>query len=61
MDNSGQVTIIRFNNQVRDSFLDLPHEKVNDFYAAMKTYFKLMYVNSISYKMAAGKFYFWQV
>ncbi|KAF2353174.1 TauD/TfdA-like domain, partial [Trinorchestia longiramus] len=54
LNNRGEVTTIRFNNQVRDSYLDLPEEKVEEFYDALQIYFRNMYENSVSYKMNDG-------
>ncbi|XP_018008277.1 gamma-butyrobetaine dioxygenase [Hyalella azteca] len=54
LNNSGEVSTIRFNNQVRDSHLDLPDDKVEDFYHALQIYFRLMYDNSVSFKMQDG-------
>ena len=53
-DNKGNLTTIRFNNQVRDSHIDLSPEETEKFYSAMKIYFDLMYENSISFKMQDG-------
>ncbi|RXG67150.1 Gamma-butyrobetaine dioxygenase [Armadillidium vulgare] len=46
--------IMRVNNQIRDSHLDLPPDEVNSFYEAMKSLTDILQDNSYSFKMEDG-------
>lgn len=54
LDTQGNVVKVQFNNQVRDSHLDVPVDKVPQLYRAMKMYFNLLYEHSIQFKMQDG-------
>ena len=51
----GQIQKISYNNQVRDSIQNMPAEKVNHFYKAMKIYNDLLYENDILLKLEPGE------
>ncbi|KAF2353576.1 TauD/TfdA-like domain [Trinorchestia longiramus] len=55
LNNTGEVMCIRFNNHVRDSFTDIPDEKIDSYYKALSTYLNLMYKHSITFKMENGE------
>ncbi|XP_035662137.1 gamma-butyrobetaine dioxygenase-like [Branchiostoma floridae] len=57
LDDQGNVESINYNDQVRDSILDLPAEQVQPLYDALKAYNTIMYLprNCVRHKMAAGE------
>ncbi|XP_063612454.1 gamma-butyrobetaine dioxygenase-like isoform X1 [Penaeus indicus] len=54
LDSNNDVCRVSLNNAVRDSFLDLPAQKVKGFYAAMKLFNDILYDNSLAFKMDSG-------
>ncbi|XP_027708423.1 gamma-butyrobetaine dioxygenase isoform X2 [Vombatus ursinus] len=56
VDNKGQVIRINFNNSTRDTIFDIPVEKVQPFYAALKEFVDLMNNkgNKFTFKMHPG-------
>ncbi|KAK7086511.1 Gamma-butyrobetaine dioxygenase [Halocaridina rubra] len=54
VDNNKQVKQIAVNNAIRDSYIDLPPEKVKPFYSAMKVFNDILYENSVVFKMDSG-------
>ncbi|XP_044537777.1 gamma-butyrobetaine dioxygenase [Gracilinanus agilis] len=56
IDNKGQVIRINFNNSTRDTIFDIPVEKVQPFYAALKEFVNLMNhrENKFIFKMHPG-------
>ncbi|XP_066265539.1 gamma-butyrobetaine dioxygenase-like [Branchiostoma lanceolatum] len=57
LDDKGNVENINYNDQVRDSILDLPTDQVQALYGALKAYNTIMYrpKNCVRHKMAAGE------
>ena len=55
LDNDGSISKITFNNQARDSHLDIPASKVPEFYQAMKLLDDLLYEHAYTFKMENGK------
>ncbi|XP_064120347.1 gamma-butyrobetaine dioxygenase-like isoform X1 [Macrobrachium nipponense] len=54
LNSSQEVTRIAVNNAIRDSYLDLPSNKVKKFYEAMKLFNDILYANSSTFKMDTG-------
>ncbi|CAH1797489.1 unnamed protein product, partial [Owenia fusiformis] len=50
----GELERINFNQQVRDSYMNIPVEQVRPFYTAMKNFNDALYNNSIRIKMEPG-------
>ncbi|KAI8519039.1 Gamma-butyrobetaine dioxygenase [Branchiostoma belcheri] len=57
LDDQGNVQAINYNDQIRDSILDLPADQVQSLYDALKAYNTIMYLpkNCVRHKMAAGE------
>lgn len=54
LDSKKNVIRIAVNNAIRDSYIDVPSEKVKPFYEAMKTFNDILYDNSVAFKMDTG-------
>ncbi|XP_068241830.1 gamma-butyrobetaine dioxygenase-like [Palaemon carinicauda] len=54
LDSQKEVVRIAVNNAIRDSYIDLPAEKVKHFYSAMKLFNDILYDNSLVFKMDSG-------
>ena len=58
LDEHGNVNRISYSQQVRDSFMTtLPPENVKAFYKALTLMDKLLYENTLHYKLNAGRFH----
>ncbi len=54
LDLEGKVTRTHYSNQTRDSFLNIPIERVDPFIRALRKFDDLMYQNHITFKLQAG-------
>lgn len=55
LNRENKFEIMRVNNQVRDSHLDLPADQVNSFYEAMRALGDILEANCYGFKMEDGK------
>lgn len=54
LDQHGNFTGIAFSNHLRDTFLDLPPEKVDEFFRALKLFDNKLYEHCITYELSEG-------
>ena len=55
LDLEGKVMRTHYSNQTRDSFLNIPIERVDPFLRALRKFDDLMYQNHITFKLKAGE------
>ncbi|XP_066966213.1 gamma-butyrobetaine dioxygenase-like [Macrobrachium rosenbergii] len=54
LNSNKEVIRVAVNNAIRDSYLDLPSNKVKKFYEAMKLFNDILYATSSAFKMDSG-------
>ncbi|XP_066969074.1 gamma-butyrobetaine dioxygenase-like [Macrobrachium rosenbergii] len=54
LNSNKEVIRVAVNNAIRDSYLDMPPNKVKKFYEAMKLFNDILYANSSTFKMDSG-------
>lgn len=54
VDSQKEVVRVAVNNAIRDSYIDLPADRVKSFYSAMKLFNDILYDNSVVFKMDSG-------